>query len=52
VNLWIIIILNGNKAAKPIDVKPFTVAELSARIVQSENDFKNLRFKTSEELLA
>lgn len=34
------------------NTKPMSVAELNSRIDQSENDFKNGKFKTSEELLS
>lgn len=34
------------------NAKPMSVAELNSRIDQSENDFKNGKFKTSEELLS
>ncbi len=34
------------------EVKPMTLQELNTRIDRSENDFKNNRFKTTEELLA
>ncbi len=33
-------------------LKPMSVSELNSRIDQSENDFKNGKFKTSEELLS
>lgn len=33
------------------DIKPFTVEELNARIEQSEKDFEEGRYKTTEELL-
>ena len=33
------------------DLKPFTVEELNQRIEQSEEDFKNGRYKTTQELL-
>lgn len=32
------------------ELKPFTVDELLARIEKSEDDFKNGRFKTQEEI--
>lgn len=32
------------------DLKPFTVEQLHERIAKSEEDFKNGRFKTQEEL--
>ncbi|WP_417939494.1 hypothetical protein [Flavobacterium sp. RS13.1] len=32
--------------------EPMSVAELNSRIDQSENDFKNGKFKTSDELLS
>jgi len=32
------------------EFKPFTVDELVARIEKSENDFKNGKFKTQEEI--
>ncbi len=32
-------------------IKPMSVEELNARIDRSENDFKNERFKTTEEIL-
>lgn len=34
------------------DLRPFTVEELNKRIDQSEEDFENGRFKTTEEILA
>lgn len=34
------------------DLKPFTIDELHERIAKSEEDFKNGRFKTTEELLS
>lgn len=33
-------------------LRPFTVEELNKRIDQSEEDFENGRFKTTEEILA
>jgi len=33
-------------------LKPFTIEELHERIAKSEEDFKNGRFKTTEELLS
>lgn len=33
-------------------LKPMSVIELNSRIDQSENDFKNGKFKTSTELLS
>lgn len=33
-------------------LKPMSVIELNSRIDQSENDFKNGKFKTSAELLS
>ena len=34
------------------DLKPMTVEELNRRIDQAEDDFKNGRFKSTEELLS
>ncbi len=34
------------------EFKPMTLKELNSRIDRSENDFKNNRFKTTEEILA
>jgi len=39
------------KKVRP-DLKPMTVEELNRRIDQSEDDFKNGRFKTTVELLS
>lgn len=33
-------------------IDPFTIEELNNRISQSENDFKNKKFKTTSELLS
>lgn len=38
------------KQENEVDFKPFTVDELIRRIEQSENDFKNGKFKTQDEL--
>jgi len=44
------------KKAKNIDEEnqfsPFTVEEMSERISQSEDDFKNKKFKTTSEILS
>lgn len=34
------------------ELKPYTVGELNKRIAKSEDDFKNGRYKTTDELLA
>ncbi len=34
------------------DIKPMDISELNARIDKSENDFKNNRYKTTEEILS
>lgn len=40
-----------NKAETEKKLKPFTVEELNKRAAQSEEDFKNGRYKSTEELL-
>lgn len=44
-----------NDSQKPdfdIDLKPFSVAEMNDRILKSEEDFENNRFKMTSELLS
>ena len=40
------------ETAKTLELKPFTMEQLHARLDKSEDDFKNGRYKTTEELLA
>jgi len=40
----------GKAKIEETELKPFTVDELIARIEKSEDDFKNGRFKTQEEI--
>lgn len=46
------ILRNEKKMSENRLVEPMTQDELNKRIDQSESDFKNNRFKSSEELLA
>ncbi|MCB0443531.1 MAG: hypothetical protein KDC50_05725 [Flavobacterium sp.] len=46
------ILRNEKKMSEKRLVEPMTQDELNKRIDQSESDFKNNRFKSSEELLA
>lgn len=46
------ILRNEKKISENRLVEPMTQDELNKRIDQSESDFKNNRFKSSEELLA
>jgi len=39
------------ETAKKRDLKPFTLEELNARLDQSEEDFRNGRYISSEDLL-
>ena len=40
------------ETAKTLELKPFTMEQLHARLDKSEDDFMNGRYKTTEELLA
>jgi len=44
-------VLKRQTHTKP-DFEPMSIAELNARIDKSEEDFKNGRYKSTEELLA
>lgn len=45
--------INGNNTDSLVkeEIEPFTIAELNERIDKSEKDFKNSRFKTTDELI-
>lgn len=43
---------NGKQSESEKDFEPFTVEELNERILQSEKDFENNKFKTTAELLS
>lgn len=43
---------NAKQSESDKDFEPFTVEELNDRILQSEKDFENKKFKTTAELLS
>ncbi|SFN08370.1 hypothetical protein SAMN05421741_10160 [Paenimyroides ummariense] len=43
---------NAKQSESENDFEPFTVEELNERILQSEKDFENNKFKTTAELLS
>lgn len=43
---------NAKQTASKIDFETFTAEELNERILQSEKDFENDKFKTTAELLS
>ncbi|MEG1266179.1 MAG: hypothetical protein RSC81_08015 [Myroides sp.] len=43
---------NVKQSESENDFEPFTVEELNERILQSEKDFENNKFKTTAELLS
>lgn len=43
---------NAKQSGSEKDFEPFTVEELNERILQSEKDFENNKFKTTAELLS